>query len=63
MRLADPTIPTDSTTGWLTGHGWQIVAAVVCAVVVVAIFKALPKWFFLVVLAIVGALYAGVKLK
>ena len=53
MILADPTIPTDTTTNWASSHGWQIIAAVVLTIVAIALFRALPKWFFLVA-AVIG---------
>ncbi len=61
--IADTTIPTDSSTAWLTRYGWQIVAAIICTIVVIGIYKALPKWAFMTLAAIIAVIAMGVKLK
>jgi hypothetical protein len=63
VNLADPTLPTGSTTSWLTNHGGLIIGAIVCAIILVALWRSIPKWLIALLLAFVGLMYLGVKFR
>lgn len=65
MKLApiDPNQTKNDFLGWFATHGGLIIGSIVAAAVVFGIYKAMPKWVFVIVVVALLAIVAGVNLK
>jgi hypothetical protein len=59
----DPNKTTNDGLNWFATHGGLIIGAIVCTIVVVALFRALPKWLFGIIALAVLAILVGVKVR
>lgn len=47
---------------WFSTHAGLLIGAAVVALVLIGLYKAMPKWLFLVILVAVTAMVLGVKM-
>lgn len=59
----DPNQKVNDTTNWFATHAGQLIGAAIVAMVLMGLYKATPKWLFLLIVVAVGAMVLGVKMR